>query len=655
MGSFAPCTARITLLACLLLGSLLLPLQAAAQAEAEISAIEAKKYAARQAFTPSSQTASYNLVYQRAEWDVDPAVRFIRGAITSHFIPLEGNFLQLWFDLDEALRVDSVYYRRQKMSFAQTAEKMLRLDLPAPLPASVLDSVTVFYQGVPPTTGWGSFEQTTHATSPVLWTLSEPYGARDWWPSKQSLQDKIDSIDIHIRTPLGYKAASNGLLVQQQQEGQHMHYHWKHRYPIATYLVAIAVSNYVTFSTEVPTSEGPPIEVLNYAYPQSEEIFRQQAGQIVGMMQLFNELFGLYPFAKEKYGHAQFSWGGGMEHQTMSFMVNLNYDLMAHELAHQWFGNKITCGSWQDIWVNEGFATYLTGLTKERLASPEAWQGWKQNMITSITAQPGGSVWVPDTTSVSRIFNSRLSYNKGAYVLHMLRWVVGDEAFFSGIRTYLQDPALAYGFARARDVQRHLEASSGQDLEEFFRDWYYGEGYPSYVGYFRQTGTAVSISLSQSTSVPESVDFFEMPVPVELLDQSGSQRTTVVLPHRRQEELFTVEVPFEVAEMRIDPDLWILSANNNSFKGNPTGLEEELLSRIQLFPNPAQKSLTLATTEGLRLLEVVVIDQKGKKVGGSGKKDSSKLEIKTSSLPAGTYLLRIHTSKGWVSKRFVKQ
>ncbi|EMR01388.1 M1 family aminopeptidase [Cesiribacter andamanensis] len=625
------------------------PLAGLAQRTEAIATAEARSHAARQGFRSSPETRTYDLVYQRAQWEIDPARRYIKGAITSHFIPQEQALSELWFDLDGALRVDSVLYQQQKIGFDQDSPKLLRIALPASLPASRLDSVTVYYQGVPPATGWGSFEQAQHSSGPIVWTLSEPYGARDWWPCKQSLEDKIDSIDIWIRTPLGNKAASNGLLVAERQEGQQMVYHWQHRYPIVTYLVALAVTNYVAFSDQVPTTDGAPIQVLNYVFPQSEAQWRQQSGQIAGMMQLFNELFGRYPFADEKYGHAQFSWGGGMEHQTMSFMVNLNYDLMAHELAHQWFGNKITCGSWQDIWINEGFATYLTGLTKERLGGPAAWQIWKQNLVNSITAQPGGSVWVPDTTSVSRIFDGRLSYNKGAYVLHMLRWVVGDEAFFSGIRNYLNDPQLAFGFARAQDVQRHLEASSGKDLTEFFSDWYYGQGYPSYVSYFRQSGSSLTISLSQTTSLPASVDFFEMPVPVELIGRNGLDRSTVVLDHRQQEQQFTLEVPFEVAEMRIDPELWILSANNN-----PNGLEEKLLALLELYPNPTHNRLVLEAKEGLRLQEIILIDSLGRQLGGLSRQDAPRLELQTRALAPGHYLLRIKTNKGWVSKRFTR-
>src|SRR5690606_26242544 len=126
-------------------------------------------------------------------------------------------------------------------------------------------------------------------------------------------------------------------------------------------------------------------------------------------------------------------------------------------LAHQWFGNKVTCGSWEDIWLNEAFATYLTGLSYEHIRGDVAWHSWKNGLQNSIKAQPGGSVFVNDTTDRGRIFDGRLSYNKGAYVLHMLRWILGDADFFLACRNYINDPELEFGFAYTPDLIAHFE------------------------------------------------------------------------------------------------------------------------------------------------------------------------------------------------------
>ena len=191
----------------------------------------------------------------------------------------------------------------------------------------------------------------------------------------------------------------------------------------------------------------------------------------------YSNIFGPYPFIKEKYGQVQFGWGGGMEHQTSTFIVTPNETLMAHELAHQWFGDKITCASWQDVWLNEGFATYLTSMDAEVLF-PQLTLLLRKQEIEKITSVPGGSVFVDDTSNVNRIFDSRLTYIKGSHLLYMLRWILGDSLFFRGMRSYLNDPSISYGFATTKDLQKNLEKVSGGNLDYFFKEWFYGQGYP---------------------------------------------------------------------------------------------------------------------------------------------------------------------------------
>jgi aminopeptidase N len=271
-------------------------------------------------FRVNELTQNYDLKYHRLFWEVDPAVKYIKGEVTSYFMPTAEDFQQINFDFADNMIINEILYHGNTLSYVQS-DHNLQINLPGNIAMNVLDSITVSYEGTPTaTSGFGSFERATHNNVPVLWTLSEPYGAKDWWPCKQDLTDKIDSIDVLVKTPSSYRVGSNGKLVDEIEEGAHTIYHWRHRYPIPAYLISIAVTNYAVFSDYVDLEDGNAIEILNYVYPENLNSAQDNLVNTVEIMELFNDLFGLYPFADEKYGHAQFNWGGGMEHQTMSSM-----------------------------------------------------------------------------------------------------------------------------------------------------------------------------------------------------------------------------------------------------------------------------------------------------------------------------------------------
>lgn len=621
----------------------------------ELSGLAAQEQRARQAlldFRSSPFTDNYDVRYTRMEWEVDPAQYYIKGKVTTYFAPTEEDFVQLNFDLSSALQVSSVRYKDNLLEGVVQVDDRLSIALPQAIPVGQVDSVTITYEGAPPTTGFGSFVRSSHNGQPVLWTLSEPYGAKDWWPCKQDLNDKISSVDIYVRTPAQYRAASNGVLVGEYEVGGDKVYHWKHNYPIPAYLVAIAVTNYAYYSDYVPVEGGEPIEVLNYVFPEDLAAWQNNTGATVEVMQVFNELFGLYPFADEKYGHAQFGWGGGMEHQTMSFMGGHSHLLQAHELAHQWFGNMVTCGSWADIWLNEGFATYLEGMTYEHNLGPNTWPGWLQGKISQVTSQPGGSVFVPDTTSVSRIFDSRLSYSKGAMLLHMLRWKLGDEDFFQGVRNYLYDPDIHFGYARTADLKRHLEQQSGQDLTEFFNDWFYGQGYPSYRFNWWQDGNTVYATLSQITS-HGSVDFFEMPVPVNFMGPGGID-TTIVFDHTENGQFYQFELPFNIGLARIDPDYWLVSRNNYVTNNELTSVHSPLFKEVNLFPNPVRGQLNLQLPQGLLPAQGLIFNGAGQLQQQLTLRSETE-QAGVGNLPAGQYYLQLQTREGTMTATFLKE
>ncbi len=613
----------------------------------ELSDAERKNAARKTVHKANPNTGNYDIGYHRFLWEVDPAKAEIKGEVTSYFTALD-DIREIVFDLADNMNVSQVKQRGQTLTFSQNANDELVISLPFTQRKHILDSLTVFYEGNPVSSGFGSFEISTHGSAniPVLWTLSEPYGAKGWWPCKQDLIDKIDSIDIFIKHPEKYKAASNGLLVSETTNSGQTLTHWRHQYPIPAYLIAIAVTNYAVYKDD---PEGLDFDIVNYVYPEDLDDTKGLTAVTPGIMKLYNELFEIYPFAKEKYGHAQFGWGGGMEHTTMTFMGGWSRGLIAHELAHQWFGNKITCGSWEDIWLNEGFATYLDGLVYEKFDGEAVFSQWRKAVVNNVTALPSGSTFVADTTSVSRIFDSRLTYRKGAMIVHMLRYKLGDEAFFKGVQNYLADPQLAFAYAKTRDLQRHLEAVADTSLDEFFKDWFYGEGYPEYEVVWSQNNAdeLIHFQVSQQQSHP-SVSFFEMPLPVTVIGTSGeSEKLRLEVSENNQ--VFSVQLNFKVASVQIDPESHLISGNNRTVLGLD---EESLQDIISIFPNPVADELTINSNGLINIRKISIYNILGEKVFERSNPDA---RIDVQKLDFGVHLVWIDTDQGSLHKTILKK
>ncbi len=597
---------------------------------------------------------NYDLKYHRFFLFADPAQAYISGSVTSYFVAKLPDMNSIQFELYNTMSSDSAFYHGVKKAVNHSGN-VITIPFGMSIPGGTMDSVTVYYHGNPPTaSGFGSFGTEIHGGAPAMWTLSEPYGASDWWPSKNDLTDKIDSIDVYAVTPKGNHVASNGVLISETPYGTNsILAHWKHRYPIASYLIAIASTNYARFSDYLVTGNDS-LMVLNYIYPEDSAFLRKVASSVLPSIALFEELFAPYPFRAEKYGQAEFGWGGGMEHQTMTFLGQdaYNVEIIAHELSHQWFGDMITCGSWHDIWLNEGFATYCTGLRYEYI-DPQYWYKWKYNNISNVCRFPGGSVYCDDTTNVNRIFDGRLSYSKGALLLHMLRWVIGDDNFFKGMKNYANDTALRYKFALTDDFKAHMESASGHDLTKFFADWYTGQGYPSYTITVeplqdqQQQNQSISVTIYQKQSHP-SVSFFEMPVPIQFFGEGRD--TLIVFNHTFSGEVFLTNPGFIVDSIKFDPDLWIISANNSITLGIdelPAGKE------LKLLPNPADDRLIARHNLGkIGSCDVITMDGKSEKFNLS-KQGNTQFEIDTRNLKPGMYLLRIRYKEGVVTRKFI--
>lgn len=600
----------------------------------------------------TAPTNNYDLIYQKCAWNIDPDTLFIDGTITSQLVLTEESNA-IYFDISDSLKVDAVTVNGVEGDFL-TANNAVQINLDDTYDIGAEFEIAVTYHGTPSTNGFGSFRKTSQDAGNVIWTLSEPYGASDWWPCKQSLTDKLDSVDVWITMPDNCKSGGPGLLDTITEAGIGWHtYRWKHRYPIATYLIGISVTDFDEFSFYAPHHEDSVL-FYNLVYPSSFDEAVTQINGIVPAFEIFSDIYGDYPFADEKYGHMQFGWGGGMEHQTMSSVSGYSHELLVHEMAHQWFGDKITCASWHDIWLNEGFATYSTWLSYDLGDDPNNYyEAWLKTTRDKVVSLPDGSVYVDDTTLVSRIFDGRLTYYKGGWVLHMLRWELGDDAFFAGIKNYITDPAFSFKFVTTQDLISHLEEAADTSLAEYFDDWFYGQGFPEFQIIWQQDTLGHFIMSVSQTPTHESVDFFNMHVPLRLYGNGDS--LDLRLNHTMNGELFEFDLPFMVDSIVLDPDLRILHANDAIVH---LPITEGILQTV-IYPNPVSDILHMQILEpSASAYNLTIWNDAAERVvsaefNTSG--SSASYTIDTTSWPSGLYMVLIKSGEKEVVQSVVVQ
>ena len=600
-------------------------------------------------------TQNYDVTHHELRFTVDPdnTTPFISGVVKTTFTALTNNMSTVTFDFykktTSPFTISSVKINNVATTFSHNTTHELVINLPSTLNSGDNATAEIIYSGVPSTLE-GAFTRGIHSGTPVLWTLSEPFGARDWWPCKQDLNDKISSIDVYITAPSTYVSVSNGLEVSQTMSGvtdKTTHFH--HNYPIPAYLVAIAVTNYQIYNQQggLGTTASPYFPIVNYIYPEEATSSISSLAVTPDIINFFESIVGNYPFRTEKYGHARAGLNGGMEHTTVSFMNSWGRSLIAHEMAHQWFGNKITCGTWKDIWLNEGITEYLAGLDVENYA-PTSFVSWKSGKINNITAVTNGAVYLTDAEAlnVGRIFSSRFTYNKGSMVTHMLRWKMGDTAFFQALRNYLNDSNLAYGYAITSDLKAKLEEVHGSDLDEFFFDWIYNQGYPTYTITAQNWGAGQAKIIVNQTQSDPSVLYFEMPLEIRL-SGAGGLTHDVVVNHTSNGQEFIVSVPFVVTGVTFDPNKHIISRNNvATLASNSFDLEQT----ISVYPNPANDELHIMMPTSVQLEKVEIFNTLGQLIGKKTDHDFS-----ISELASGIHLLKITTSEGVIHKNFIKK
>ncbi|MFO7723034.1 MAG: M1 family aminopeptidase [Bacteroidales bacterium] len=595
---------------------------------------------------------NYDVKFYFLDIELSNTSTYVSGNVQIDAVVTSAVLDTFMFELIPSLTIDSITLNGVPVTFSRNGDEVYVSGIP--ILNGVLFTAKIWYHGLP-NTGGGFFSGISTGTSSswgaqITWTLSEPFNAKQWWPVKQVLADKADSAWIFITTQNTNKAGSNGLLTAVTNMGNNkLRYEWKTRYPINYYLISAAVSTYQEYATYAhPQGYNDSILILNYVYsnPNTLTYFKPVIDQTAGMIELFSEKFGLYPFAGEKYGHAMAPLGGGMEHQTMTSLGSFIFNLVAHELGHQWFGDYVTCATWQDIWINEGFASYTEYVANEFLVGYQDAQSLMAGKHSNIMSQPGGSVYVPlaQATDINRIFSGRLSYDKGAALVHMIRYELGDDQlFFNVLQTFLS--TFANGVATGDDFRFVAESLSGRSFQDFFDQWYYGEGYPIFsVRWAQMDPNTVRIITQQTTSSPVT-PLFRMPVDFRFLSPLGGD-TTVRLDIRHQTDTFFISLNRTVTGLQVDPAKWNLM-QVSSIK-NTTGIEEGVRIPMALFPNPAKDYLIIRMDDqaGAGEYDFVLNDMSGKNVM-KHRLSGSTSTVQLGRLPAGVYHWQVITEKGF--------
>ncbi len=433
-------------------------------------------------------------------------------------------------------------------------------------------TIKITYSGTAVNVGLGSIFFTTQNGVPVVSTLSQPYYAATWWPCKDgNVQQPGDNIDkatwtFALTTPSNLVGVSNGVFqgMDTLPDGRKK-WRYQSNIPMPTYLACFSATNYNQYTTPyswTPPGGGTPVNFnfKMYLYPTSDTVAnRNNWLQVLPMMDAFQPVFGTYPFASEGYGMYQFPFSGGMEHQTMTGQGVFITSITAHELGHQWWGDHVTCRFWNDIWFNEGLASYSEAIWEERRPGSTGAAALQaaMNVRKPASAAVGGTVYNYATNNVNRLFDGDLTYDKSGWVWHMLRGQVGDATFWNilaNIRSQYGGSAIT-----TAQVESLCESVSGRDLTTFFNEWVYNGGAPTYVSgsqTFSVNGKNYARFHIRQSSVP-TYQVFTTPIDAAIATSAGTV-TNRVQPLAAT-SWFVRSIPAPATSFTLDPNNWILN------------------------------------------------------------------------------------------------
>ena len=489
---------------------------------------------------------------------IDDANHYISGNVITN-VTAEENLTNILYNL-VALNVDSVKVNNQPVDFNYENDL-----ISIPLNINVGDEFTtkVVYHGNPVMTG-GVYNLGMFFQSNGVFTISDPNASRNWWPCYDHPWDKA-IVDLNVTVRDDWNEASNGLRtgIDNNNDGTKT-YHWSGQNPMTTFLVTVSASNFVELDDDF---NGIPI--MNFVNPAIENLAVTDFSNLTFMMQVFSQKYGDYPF--EKYGNVvePMSTFGGMEHQTMTTLASNiidgnhgNETTIAHELAHQWFGDCLTPLTWKDVWLSESFATY------SECVYTQAWHGFQaMNNYVKMSYHNYYKNWM-SSNGVRSIYNPPYDetfappvYEKGASVLHMLRLKVGDDVFWQILQTYFQ--TYHNGNVVTNDFKNIAEDVSGMDLEQFFNQWIFQPGLPSltYSLFTNEDDGQIEI-ISKTTSNCDTAFHLDIPVSVNTSTEQDSflVQTTPEWSFNQKSYAGIIDT------IEVDPHNWVFTIQNYNIK-----------------------------------------------------------------------------------------
>jgi aminopeptidase N len=440
-------------------------------------------------------------------------------------------------------------------------------------------------------------DQAFYVSNGFVFTDFPPEGARKVFPCWDKPSDKA-TLDLTARVPATVKLGSNGRLNDSLVSGDTIYYHWISRDPIATYLMVM--TGRVNYNLELVywhkiSNPDDSVPVRFYSNPGENTSAARQ--RIIQLTTYYSEKFGEYPFEKGGFAtlNSQFPWGG-MENQTLISLQQNSWGnelLMAHEYAHMWFGDLVTCGTWADVWLNEGFATYCEALWRENTSGYAAYKSRVIQYASSYLSQnPGFPMYMPGwanyTPNIDSLYNYAITYCKGACVLHMLRYTIGDSLFFAFLNAYATDTAnFKHKNAVTDDFTTKLNEVTGQDYSWFIDQWVKEPNHPVYQNTYNFMGSGSDWTVGFiAKQIQTTSPFRKMPITVKITFASGPD-STIRTMNDTNNQVYYWTFNQQPTGFQFDPNNDIVLKQGSTTIG--IGSETEIAFRYSLYqnyPNP---------------------------------------------------------------------